>query len=276
MSQLADGIRQVKEGDFETAVTTLEAAARGLPATAAALKPRAQGWLYLGIAHLALDRRDAARESFARALADDPTLRLGPDRFSPKVIAAFDEARRQARPEPVPPSASAGTGRKGGGTKAAWIAGVGAAAVGGVVLATRGGSDKPAGAATFGNARFDTPVILCPDGALGQPIPFALLLEARNETGRQVGLTSASTVVVIVSSAIPSEIGFASNAASQLMPASLASGASATVRVESALICDNAVGDAPRFNEWSGRVTLSTTAGVFTVEATDRLRVNIP
>lgn len=271
-SQLAEGIRQVQEGDFETAVMTLDAAVRGLPTTPAAAPSRAQGWLYLGIAHLALDRREAARESFTRAIAEDATLRLPPERFSPKVIAAFEEARRLARPEPVRPTPSP----RGGGAKAAWIAGVGVAAVGGVLLATSGGSAEVSGTASFTNARFDTPVIVCPDGALGLPIPFALVIEARNGTGQAVTLTSASTVVVIESSAIPSEIGFASNAPSQLTPVSLASGAATTVRVESTLTCDNAIGDAPRFNEWSGRVTLSTTAGTFVLAATDRLRVNIP
>ena len=42
------------------------------------------------------------------------------------------------------------------------------------------------------------------------------------------------------------------------------------------LICNNGPGDPGRFNEWSGRVTFTTSAGVFTVETADRLRVNIP
>jgi hypothetical protein len=46
--------------------------------------------------------------------------------------------------------------------------------------------------------------------------------------------------------------------------------------VDSTLLCGNAPNDAIRFNEWAVRVTLTTSAGVFTAEAADRLRVNIP
>jgi hypothetical protein len=48
------------------------------------------------------------------------------------------------------------------------------------------------------------------------------------------------------------------------------------VRAETSLLCANGTGDSPRFNEWSGRLTLSTSAGVFTLVTADRLRVNIP
>jgi hypothetical protein len=60
------------------------------------------------------------------------------------------------------------------------------------------------------------------------------------------------------------------------IPATIATGGRTTVRVDSTLLCDNGPGDSARFNEWSGRVTLTTSAGVFTVETADRLRVNIP
>jgi hypothetical protein len=41
-------------------------------------------------------------------------------------------------------------------------------------------------------------------------------------------------------------------------------------------MCDNGAGDSPRFNEWSGHVTVTTSADVYTVDTVDRLRVNIP
>jgi len=38
----------------------------------------------------------------------------------------------------------------------------------------------------------------------------------------------------------------------------------------------NGAGDAPRFNEWSGGITLTTAAGAVNLETADRMRVNIP
>ena len=82
-----------RRGDFEGAVATLGPVADRLAAKGG--HDAAQACLYLGIAHLALDQRDAARARFREALGHEPSLRLGPDRFSPKVIAAFEDARRE-------------------------------------------------------------------------------------------------------------------------------------------------------------------------------------
>src|SRR5262249_26893252 len=94
--ELQAGIHQVKEGDFETAVVTLDRVARRLAAAPARRKERAEAYLYLGVAQIALDQRAAAKTSYKEAIAADKDLRVSPDRFSPKVIAAFEEARREA------------------------------------------------------------------------------------------------------------------------------------------------------------------------------------
>jgi hypothetical protein len=51
---------------------------------------------------------------------------------------------------------------------------------------------------------------------------------------------------------------------------------SVPLRIDTTLLCGNGVGDEARFNEWSGRLTLTTSSGLVTLETADRLRVNIP
>jgi hypothetical protein len=280
-ADLATGVRQVDEGDFETAVLTLDAVVRNLAAASAPQASRARASPYLGIAHLALDQRETAKTCFREALGHDPGLRLGPDRFSPKVIAAFDEARlafEAARSGAVPSGTTTASPRRGGGGgKAALVVGAAALAGGGIALAVTGDGDgSGGGAATVANARFETPVVVCPDETFGAPLTFSLRLDVTNGTKSPLTLSQASTVIRIEASAIPSEIGFASNAPSRWSPLTVAAGDAASVRVESSLTCDNALGDAPRFNEWSGSITLTTSAGVFTAGTVDRMRVNIP
>jgi hypothetical protein len=74
---------------------------------------------------------------------------------------------------------------------------------------------------------------------------------------------------------VPSEVGFASSMATTADPTTFPAGAT-TLHVRTTLSCGNGVGDPSRFNEWTGRVTLVTASGAFTVETADRLRVNIP
>jgi hypothetical protein len=262
--ELVVGIRQVKEGDFETALLTLDGVAQRLTGDPSRVRDLAQACLYLGIAALALDQKGAAKGHFHRAAEADRTLRLSANRFSPKVIAAFDEARREV----------AATGRKGGsGSKVGLVAlGVGGAAAA-IAVAAKGGGSEP-GVALFANARFGTPVIECPNGSKSVPISFTILVDGTNTTGNPVTVNSVSATVVIEASAIPSEIGLASSLPAMAAPDRVAS--STTVTVTSALLCDNAPGNVPRFNEWSGRVTLTTSAGVFPLTAADRLRVNVP
>src|SRR5262245_54310582 len=192
--ELQAGIRQVKEGDFETAVVTLDRVARRLAAAPARRKERAEACLYLGVAQIALDQRAAAKTSFKEAIAADKDLRPSPDRFSPKVITAFEEARREAEAAAAAARPDSASAKPKHGSKTPWLVGLGAAAVGGVVLATHG-DDGGQGTFTLTNARFGTQVIVCPDGTFGRPIPFSLLMEARNTTSTPVSVNGVSTVV---------------------------------------------------------------------------------
>jgi hypothetical protein len=270
---LAAGIRQVDEGDFEGAVATLGPVADRLEAAGG--RDAAQACLYLGIAHLALDQRDAARARFAEALGHDPSLRLGPDRFSPKVLAAFEEARRER--EAAARGAAEAAPRAGGGGGRKLLLGAAAAAVGGGVLwaVGRGDTNPPPGIVTFGGARFGTPVLECPNGTAGAPLAAAIDLNAQNDTGRDVTIAAVSAVLVIVASpAVPGEVGFASSQPATVAPSTLRPGTTA-LRVQTTLTCANGEGDASRFNEWRGRVTL-TAIDAQTVETADTMRVNLP
>jgi hypothetical protein len=276
--RLAAGIRQVDEGDFEGAVLTLEPLAASLAATGG--HDAAAACLYLGIAQLALDQRDAARARFLEALSHEPSLRVGPERFSPKVIAAFDEARREhealaraaAPGEPAKPEGKGGHG----GRTALIVGGAGAAALG-IALAAGGGNEPPPPGAepTFTGARFGTPVLECPNGTSGTPLPVAIDLQAQNGGSSDVTISAVSAVLIIVASpVVPGEVGFASSAAATVSPTTLRPGTTA-LRVQTTLTCANGEGDASRFNEWKGRVTL-TTSGAQSVETVDTMRVNLP
>lgn len=266
--EIEAGIRQVQEGDFETAVITLDAACRRLSRDAPRSPLLVRGAVHLGVAYVALEQREAAKARFKDALALEPGLRLTTERYSPKVIAVFEEARRERAAQAIPAS----KGHKG--SVLPWILGGLAVAGGAAVLATRGGGQN--GAVTFSGARFGTPVLDCPDGATGTPLPVSILVEARNDSRQAVLINSVTATLVIVTSAVPGEIGFASNQPATTTPASLPATTATTVRVDTALLCNNGIGDASRFNEWTGRLTLTAATGVFNVETADRMRVNIP
>jgi hypothetical protein len=258
--ELAQGLRQVREGDFEGAVTTLESSVQRLSGIPGRSRELVQAYLNLGVAYVALDQPETARSRFREALTRDRHLKLSPAEYSPKVLAAFEEARRAER--------QARGGR--GGSRTPLIAlGVGAVAAG-VVLATRGGAPP-----VFSGARFGTPVVVCPDDSVDFPVPVQILVEAQ-AGGSSLSIESALATLIIVNSADPGEVGFAGNRPTTATPSMLSSKARSTIRVATTLRCDNGPGDTGRFNEWSGRVTFTTSAGVFTVETIDRLRVNIP
>lgn len=265
--ELAAGLRQVAEGDFETAVVTLQSVVGRLSSDPTRSRDLVQAMLHLGVAHVALGQNEEARERFRAALERDPGLRLGPDRFSPKVIAVFEAARRELK------TADASSKKK---SKAPLVLLGAAGAAGAAVVATRGGDGSSDGPSAFTNARFATPVIVCPDDSRGVPVPFTIVLTGTNGGSGVLPIDSVSTTLIIRTSSIPSEIDFASSSPSQVTPTSLGSRATVQLTVTSSLLCDNGAGDAPRFNEWSGRVTVSTPSGVFALETSDRIRVNIP
>ncbi len=265
-ADVATGVRQVQEGDFEAAVATLEAAIPRLRGDPQRVRLLVQADIQLGVAHVALDHTAEAVRAFAEALTLDPRLRLTAERFSPKVLRAFETARAQTQ-------GARETGRGRSSRKRALIMGGAAAVVaaGAAVAATRGAATP-----TFASARFGTPVLVCPNGSENVALPFEILVEAANSAGDAVAIRSVTSTVRIVNGSVPSEFGFASTRPSTVLPSSIPAKQDVTLRVESTLLCGNGFGDPARFNEWSGRVTFETSAGVFMVDVVDRMIVNIP
>src|SRR6266571_2825730 len=258
--ELAQGERQLREGDYEGAVATLESVARRFSSDPERSGDLVRVYVDLGLAYVALDQRDLARARFGEALARDRNLKLSAAEYSPKVLAVFEEARRRARQT-----------AKGGRSKAPYVVAGAAAAAGGVVLATRGSG----AAASLSGARFGNLVVICPDQSINVLIPVLILVEAQ-AGGSALSIDSAAATLIIVDSADAAERGFASTQATEVIPKLVAEKTHATLQISTHLICNNGPGDPGRWNEWSGRVTFNTSAGVFTVETADRLRVNIP
>ena len=263
--RVEEGIRLVNEGDFEAAVGTLRAAAAAIAGDPTRSAERARAYLYLGVAHLALGQNDDAHRAFVSALRDDPRLRVTEDRFSPKVVAAFEAARR----------GELGASRAKGGRSTGRVvvaAAAGAAVAAGAAIAL-GGSSGPLRVV---NARFATPTIECPDDSNARPIGFAVLVELAND-GDAATILSVMTTATIVASQEP-EVGFPSTRASTAAPDALPARRTTTVRVESTLLCSNAAGGPPRSNDWTARLIINTSGGTAAGQTNDndRLRVEIP
>ncbi len=276
--ELASGLRQVREGDFEGAVVTLDAVARRLAADKSRRRDLLEAYVNLGVALVALDQRTAAKDRFRLALALDPKLELLSDRYSPKVLGAFAEARRDATAEAAA-RARKGTPEprsKGGSSKLPLLLlGAGGAAAGVVVLATKGGTAS-GNDARFIGARFGTSVVVCPNGDLGVPIKVTIMVDAVG--GRDATRINAVKAVLTIRSSpnVPSEEGFSSGEAAGIMPDTVPSGASVSLQVDTSILCFNGPGDPPRVQEWSGALTLSTSNGLVLLDTVDRLHVNIP
>jgi hypothetical protein len=154
--EIARGMRQVDEGDYDAGIVTLDAAVRRLGGQPARQGELAQAYLYLGVAYLGKGHETSARARFRDALKQAKDLNLSPDRFAPRVIELFEQAKEDvsptaapAAPAPAPVATSApgaAAGKKKGGSKMPLVLiGLGAAAAGGVALAAGGGggSDDP-------------------------------------------------------------------------------------------------------------------------------------
>jgi ankyrin repeat protein len=104
------GVQQVEEGDFETAVKTLDQGLRALPPDASHSRERARAYLYMAIAYLGMSEEANAKARLLDALKQDRTLDLSPRQFSPRVLALFEQAKREASGGPV--GRSSGTAQR--------------------------------------------------------------------------------------------------------------------------------------------------------------------
>jgi hypothetical protein len=152
-SDLAKGIKQVDDGDYDGAILTLDTTARRLATEPSRTRDLSQAYLYLGIAYVGKGQEAAARARFREALAQAKDLTLSPDNFPPKVINLFEAAREELARTPSAEAAPAQSPspqprKKGGGSKPFLILGGIAVAGGGVALAAGGGGGGSSAAPT--------------------------------------------------------------------------------------------------------------------------------
>ncbi len=133
--EITKGMKLVDDGDYDAAILTLDNAARRLAQDPAKAKDLSQAYLYLGIAYVGKGHDAAAKAKFREALVQIKDLTLSPDKFPPKVINVFEEARAE---ESKSPTRGKTAQKKGGGGKTILIIG-GVAAAGAAAAAAGGG-----------------------------------------------------------------------------------------------------------------------------------------
>lgn len=104
-SDLATGIRQVREGDFEVGVVTLDGVAKRLAGQKGQEKELARAYTYLAIAYVGLAQQEKAKAGFLEAWRADRTLTLSPNEFPPSIIEFFERTRKEAAASEAPPVA---------------------------------------------------------------------------------------------------------------------------------------------------------------------------
>jgi hypothetical protein len=137
--EVAKGVWQVEEGDYDAAILTLDTAARRLSTDGKRSRELSQAYLYLGVAYVGKGHEAAAKAKFREAVHQLRDLTLSPDKFPPKVIDLFEAAREEATRAPA--SAAADGKKGGGGKKVLIIGGLAAAAAGGAIVLAGGSGD---------------------------------------------------------------------------------------------------------------------------------------
>jgi len=130
-ADLAQGIRQVEEGELETAVVTLGSAVSALSGKQGREKELSVAHLYLSMAHLGLSEWEVAKANMRLAWRNDHAMRLDPKQFPPRLLQLYEEIRREDGEGARAPSAraaeapSADARPRKGHSKALLIAGAG-------------------------------------------------------------------------------------------------------------------------------------------------------
>lgn len=153
---VAKGVKQVDEGDYDAAILTLDNAARHLAADPSKSRELSYAYLYLGIAYMGKGHEAAAKAKFREAVSRLKDLSLSPDKFSPKIIDLFETVKEEtakgdgpakapakasspAAPTPKAPTQTVSEG--GGGGKTLLFVGLGVAAAAGAILVLKGGGE---------------------------------------------------------------------------------------------------------------------------------------
>jgi hypothetical protein len=85
-ADMATGIRQVREGDFDAALITLDGVVKRLSGQQAQAKELARAYTYLAIAYVGLAQQESARAKFLAAWKADRNMTLSPKEFPPNII----------------------------------------------------------------------------------------------------------------------------------------------------------------------------------------------
>jgi hypothetical protein len=150
-ADLALGIRQVRQGDLDAALITLDGVVKRLSAQKGQSKELARAYTYLAIAYVGLAQQERAKSKFLEAWRADNSLTLSPEEFPPSIIEFFEQAKRageeEARAAPVmppkaPQAAQASPQGKGRSAKLPLILGAAAVAGGGIALLAASGGDS--------------------------------------------------------------------------------------------------------------------------------------
>jgi tetratricopeptide (TPR) repeat protein len=149
--EVAKGVRQVDEGEYDAAIVTLDSASRRLAGDPSKARDLSEAYLYLGIAYVGKGHEAAAKAKFREAVRQIKDLVLSTDKYPPKVIDLFEAAReevnRAAAAEPAATSSPAARPapapqKKGGASKGLIIGGVLLAGAGAAVAVAGGGGSS--------------------------------------------------------------------------------------------------------------------------------------
>lgn len=91
--ELAAGIRQVQDGEFEAALLTLDGAIQRLRTMPDRTHDLATAYVHLGVAYLGLGQEGLATAKFRQALRQEPGLQLTAGEFSARTLRVFAAAR---------------------------------------------------------------------------------------------------------------------------------------------------------------------------------------
>lgn len=199
--QVVKAIRLVEDGEFDDAIVLLDVALLRL-GKGPKSEDLTQAYLYLGVAYLGKGHESAAKARFREALAQVSDLKLSSDKFAPKVVAIFEQARAEAEKTEPHPLATAEAKKKGRSKAPLLLLGAGGAAAA-VGIAAAGGSSPAArptcasGQFAVSNARFDTPQFDC-TGRSNQAYDLNYLFDTTNSSQVSVSITSVTSRFAVV------------------------------------------------------------------------------
>ena len=183
--EVAKGIQQVEQGDYDAAIFTLDGAVRRLAADPKRNQELSEAYLHLGIAFLGKGHEAAAKAKFREAVKQIKDLTLSPDKFAPRVIDLVEAAKAEAaRPAEARPAAAAAPAKKGGSRKVLLIAGLGVVAAVGAAVALAGGGGDNGGSA---NPPATTPPATTPASACASRTG---VLVQPNDNGGEIIITA--------------------------------------------------------------------------------------